>query len=1050
MAADPQLAGAKWYPLSKPRHTLHAMADSNQDKIVARLAAHTNRPEAETQADIYALLTQADIGLADDDVKMESQVGGGTKKRIDIEVGQCVIEVKKALHAANLGKAEEQLAGYVKQRSEKVGRYVGVLTDGREWRLYRVRAGSLELVGTPYVLKKANPNTDGLVVWLEDVMSTLDKIKPVPKEIEQRLGVKSPAHDLDMAELQAIYVDNADNSEVQLKRQLWAKMLQAAFGKDFVDHDELFLRHTLLVTAAELIAHAVLDVEVGSVGGLTARQITSGSKFADWHIRGVVEADFFDWLTETSAGDSFVQNLGKRIARFDWSTVEHDILKVLYQSVIPQKVRESLGEYYTPDWLANRMIAEFIKDPLNLVVADPSCGSGTFLFHAIRKYLAAASKAGIDSDEAVQQATHHVIGIDVHPVAVTLARVTYLLALGRDNIESNNRKDLTIPVYLGDSIQWTQEEDIFSSEAVNVRTDDADLAGGGGGGGGGFTPTLSFPRSVLHDAIQFDYLVSEMADKALATEPKGAGRAVAPILKKRGIAIDSTDGQMLKETFHSLCVLQEQGRNHIWGYYVRNLIRPLWLAEPDNRVGVVIGNPPWLRYNKMTPPMQKQFRTLSEERNLLTGPLGAAGRDLATLFVVRAIELYLSKAGEFAFVMPNGVLTRKPHTGFRSGNWSAESGNHLTVKFGEGWDLKKADTGFPMTSSVVHGKLSTSSGKMPTKTLEWVGKLTHPDVPWSVARKNIKTSASSVYAHDYGVEVAESPYKECFRQGAIIVPKVLLFVQDAPAGPVGAGEGKRSVVSARNNLEKSPWKNCKSLQANVEKRFIRPVHLGETVLPFRTLDPKEAVLPLGETAILTRDQIELHDGLHDWWSKAESAWKKHRVKSEKKPLVERMDYHAQLSKQLPIQPFRVVYTASGNTLAAAIVRDERAVIEHKLYWAPTPIEAEAHYLVAILNSAPVLTKVKPLMGVGLYGLWDFDTYLFTAAPFPTYDNDNSQHIELAQLGKRAEKEAATVNVSSATTFQAARKLVRKHLAETGTEGEIVEAVTELLLAVAKG
>src|SRR5690606_11078961 len=145
--------------------------------------------------------------------------------------------------------------------------------------------------------------------------------------------------------------------------------------------------------------------------------------------------------------------------------------------------------------------------------------------------------------------------------------------------------------------------------------------------------------------------------------------------------------------FFNLCTLRAQGRNHIWGYYVRNLIRPLWLAEPENRVDVLIGNPPWLRYNKMTEPMQKQFRELSKDRNLLTGALGASGRDLATLFVVRAIELYLRKGGTFAFVMPNGVLTRKPHTGFRSGNWTGDMGNHLTVKFGEPWDLKKADTG---------------------------------------------------------------------------------------------------------------------------------------------------------------------------------------------------------------------------------------------------------------------------------------------------------------------------------------------------------------------
>ncbi|MDV6308911.1 N-6 DNA methylase [Gordonia amicalis] len=1018
------------------------MVESNLNKIVARLAAQTSRPEATTQADIYALLTEANIGLDGETVTMESPVEDGTKRRIDVEIGQCVIEVKKNLHAADMPKAEQQLGGYVKQRSEALGRYVGILTDGSEWRLYQLRETSLDLVST-HTLNKQNPDAEELLIWLESVMSTLTAIKPIPEEIEHRLGAESPAHQLDAAELHAIYAANADNKEVQLKRQLWAKLLRAALGTEFVDSEELFINHTLLVTTAELIAHAVLGFDVGPTGSLTARQITSGSEFSNARIRGVVEADFFDWVTDTPTGESFVRNLGRRVARFDWGAVEHDVLKILYESVITKDVRESLGEYYTPDWLAERMVAEFIVAPLETVVADPSCGSGTFLFHAIRRYLAAAIEAGVQIDDAVQQTTAHVVGLDVHPVAVTLARVTYLLALGRDNIKSPTRKELNIPVYLGDSVQWKQEADIFGSEVVRVSTDESDLFGQQGGM---FTLDLSFPRSVLKDATQFDYLVSEMADKAMTTEPKDAGKAAAVILKRRGIAPDSKDGGVLRETFSNLCTLRAQGRNHIWGYYVRNLIRPLWLAEPENRVDALIGNPPWLRYSKMTNTMQANYRALAKPRNLLTGGLGASARDLSTLFVVRAVELYLRDGGSFAFVMPHGVITRKPHTGFRSGNWSTDQGNHLTVKFADSWDLSKVTTGFPMTSSVVHGNRALDAKKMPTKTLGWVGRLTRPDVPWSVAKEKITTTDSMVSVLDHGVEIPESPYKARFRAGAILYPRSLMFVVDAPAGPFGAGAGRRAVTSFRNNLEKKPWKDCDSLKANVETSFIRPVYLGEQVLPFRTLEPRNAVLPMSDTAILKPDEIEIHDGLNAWWAEAESTWERHRPKTETKPLSERMDYHAQLSAQLPVSPVRVVYTASGNTLAASIIRDARAVIEHKLYWMPAMVESEAHYLCAILNSAPVLTQVQPLQAIGLFGGRDFDKNVF-AVPFPTFDPDDSDHQHLAALGKQAEKEAATVDVSGVTTFQAARMLIRGHLVETGTETAIVTAVTQLLLSV---
>jgi hypothetical protein len=59
-------------------------------------------------------------------------------------------------------------------------------------------------------------------------------------------------------------------------------------------------------------------------------------------------------------------------------------------------------------------------------------GSGTFLFHAVRRYRSAAAAAGTANADAVRGVVSHVTGVDVHPVAVTFARVTYLLAVGMD------------------------------------------------------------------------------------------------------------------------------------------------------------------------------------------------------------------------------------------------------------------------------------------------------------------------------------------------------------------------------------------------------------------------------------------------------------------------------------------------------------------------------------------------------------------------------------------------------------------------------------------
>jgi hypothetical protein len=454
-------------------------------------------------------------------------------------------------------------------------------------------------------------------------------------------------------------------------------------------------------------------------------------------------------------------------------------------------------------------------------------------------------------------------------------------------------------------------------------------------------------------------------------------------------------------------------------------------------VDVLIGNPPWLRYSEMTHDMQKQFRALSKERNLLTGGLGASARDLATLFVVRAVELYLKSGGEFTFVMPHGVLTRKPHTGFRSGNWTSDP-----------WDLvgAAAATGFPMTSCVVHGKLSDTPGKMPVTTLAWAGKLSRADVPWSVAADKLTTGPGKVHPLDHGVEVPESPYKDRFRDGAIVYPLVLTFVTDGLASPLGPGSGRRSVVSMRSVHK--PWRACDQIAGNVETRFIRAVYLGESALPFRMTTPREAVLPVDAKGILSTEQIELTDGFSTWWGDAEAKWTTYRARGESRTLRERLDHHGQLSAQFPLAAVRVVYTKTGaSNLTAAIIRDASAVIDHSLYWMPAMVEAEAHYLTAILNSAPVLEGVKPLQAVGLFGPRHFDKNVFSV-PFPTYDNGISLHVELAELGKLAEKEAATVDLTSARTFQRARAFIRAHLTQTGTAQATVAAVTKLLLTVA--
>ena len=98
------------------------------------------------------------------------------------------------------------------------------------------------------------------------------------------------------------------------------------------------------------------------------------------------------------------------------------------------------------------MVREAVSKPLAVRVLDPACGSGTFLFHVIRALMRAAAEAGLPPAQAVREAALRVRGLDVHPVAVIIARVTWLLALG--DAVREREGDLHVPVYLGDALQW--------------------------------------------------------------------------------------------------------------------------------------------------------------------------------------------------------------------------------------------------------------------------------------------------------------------------------------------------------------------------------------------------------------------------------------------------------------------------------------------------------------------------------------------------------------------------------------------------------------------
>ncbi len=330
-------------------------------ELLAQIARRDNtRSEATLQADIRQLVLTAPLSLsAEDVVTADLETPVGVRRRIDIEVGSCLIEVKRDLSAGSvLPDAIEQLADYLAARQKETGcRYVGILTDGADWRC--VCLPGVAEAGPPrevsaYKLSPTRPDPEPFLIWLEGVLATARDIPATPQEIGRRLGAGSSAHALDRDTLLQLFTRHRDHPAVRMKRRLWARLLTTALGTQFDDSDELFVEHTYLVNTAEIIAHALVGFDLQSIAPAS---LLSGSKFEESGISGVVEADFFDWVVHVPGGEPFVRSLARRVGRFRWQEVGGDVLKVLYESVITAPTRKRLGEYYTPDWLAERIVS---------------------------------------------------------------------------------------------------------------------------------------------------------------------------------------------------------------------------------------------------------------------------------------------------------------------------------------------------------------------------------------------------------------------------------------------------------------------------------------------------------------------------------------------------------------------------------------------------------------------------------------------------------------------------------------------------------------------
>ena len=144
-----------------------------------------------------------------------------------------------------------------------------------------------------------------------------------------------------------------------------------------------------------------------------------------------------------------------------------DMVKHTYHELMPKGLRHLLGEYFTPDWLADFTIeTSGFAGKLGETFLDPACGSGTFLALAIRRKILENNKSG--RGEVIRDILNSIIGFDLNPISVIASKTNYLLALG-DLSEMDF--SIKIPVYQCDSILTPAVHAVQKKEAAVFTID---------------------------------------------------------------------------------------------------------------------------------------------------------------------------------------------------------------------------------------------------------------------------------------------------------------------------------------------------------------------------------------------------------------------------------------------------------------------------------------------------------------------------------------------------------------------------------------------------
>lgn len=987
--------------------------------------------------------------------------------RADTVYNRLVIEYKRpeTLHSRNNttanGKAIEQVKAYItglhRRERHQMERYAGAVTDGRfyiflrfkheRWRvdppvpvdalsterfLGYLIALSTELAATPEnLLRDFGENTPCSrrcvgAFYRALAASEVPKVNTLYRQwaftFSEICGYEENSPKLDVADLARGHGVRPASGE----RKVNPFKLFFAIHSYYATFIKLLAVQIVNFYAREKIARIATHepVSLEQAASLDSKGLNwyleameEGGVFRHVGVRNFLEGDFFRWYLDTwdDTIDEALRQIIHQLAGYSFVTLDtdpdgtRDLLKKLYQNLMPPRLRHDLGEYYTPDWLAEQVLNQLHGGSPDRIprspderLLDPACGSGTFLvlhIKAIRQHArdVLLPTRKLTPRQLLEKIVTNVVGYDLNPLAVISARTNYLLALG--DLLDQIHGEIDIPIYLADSV---------APPAPSTQL--------------GAAGTVPFPTAVGQFAIPYSLLKANYIDELANLLEESVCTKLEPEAFRRRLcasvpldpAKDARDIALLDALYEQLRDLDRQRINGIWARIIKNAFAPVFQPGFD----CIAGNPPWINwenlpdeYRNRTAWLWHRYHLFAEKESKARLASDRSKADISALMFYVAMDRYLKRGGRLGFVITQTVFKTEAGTrGFRRfelperrpirvayvDDMSAlqpfeGATNRTAVVIAE----RDRQTKYPVAYGYWRKKTRGSSLAIDSELTEvsslttrsqWVAQpvsATDPLSPWITGRQKAVNRIARV--------IGPSPYHSDAREGSNTRgANGIYWVQQV-------GVRNDGCLLVANEVDSGRRREVQSVQVAVEPDHVFPLLRGKDVGRWSANPVLSILLPYDSgSASCPIPQSELPP-------KTLAFFRHFERELSGRSSFRNFDpgsgcfYEMYNVGPYTFAPSKVVWREQASFLTCAVVGradgGKPIVPDHKLMICPCGNEEEGHYVCALLNCSIAQFIVKS------YALeTSVSTHVLNYVCIPKFDAANRLHRLLAQSG----------------------------------------------------